>query len=134
MSELPSSPLSPSAPWVQGLLSDSRKVVQQLLTQPSPRAGTLRNAVHAYAVEIEEASARADAEFGLALVRGSLALLDAVESRPETDQRLAALAVQYFVLDDDGDDDLASPFGFDDDVEVFNAVVTELGLPELLIE
>ncbi len=38
------------------------------------------------------------------------------------------------MLQDDGDDDLSSPFGFDDDVEVFNAVVAALGEPDRALD
>ena len=59
----------------------------------------------------------------------TLALLDRTAAEGPRARRLAQVAARYFVLQDDGDDDLSSPFGFDDDIEVFNAVVTALGQP-----
>ena len=42
-------------------------------------------------------------------------------------------AARYFVLALDGDDDLASPFGFDDDIEVFNVVAKHVGCETLCV-
>ena len=42
--------------------------------------------------------------------------------------------MRYFLREDDGDADLDSVLGFDDDAEVMNAVVTHLGHGEWLIE
>lgn len=123
----------PQFEWLAELLSDSRAVVSTLLWEPLFRPSELRAQIDRYRAEIENAGPLADHALGLQLADNAKALLDAVRDRCDLDQRLAQIAVRYFVLGDDGDDDLMSPFGFDDDVEVFNAVVERIGLRELLI-
>jgi hypothetical protein len=116
--------------WVDELLSDTRSVVHELLDEPLLPLASLDRAVGEYRQAIEDARS-ADQELGLALVEGASALLTSAICADT--HRLVQVAVRYFVMDDDGDDDLASPFGFDDDVEVFNAVATVLGRDELVI-
>ncbi len=116
--------------WVDGLLSDTRGIVRLLLDEPKLPLDMLQREVLGYRSAIE-ASRSADQELGLALVDGATRLLSSATC-PQSHQ-LVQVAVRYFVMDDDGDDDLASPFGFDDDVEVFNAVAHELNRPELVI-
>jgi hypothetical protein len=52
----------------------------------------------------------------------------------EFDQRLIHAAVLYFVEDDDGEADFDSEDGYDDDVEIFNAVAERLGREDLQID
>ncbi len=118
------------APWMEGLLSDTREVVRRLWEEPVCDVETLRAAIHAHRQAILGASA-ADQELGLLLAQRTEALLEEA-STPER-HRLVQIAVRYFAMDEDGDDDLASAFGFDDDVEVFNAVAGALGREDLLI-
>lgn len=117
-------------PWVDELLSDTRAVVRGLLEEPLQPLDDLKAAIEGYRSAIETAPS-ADQELGLALIDGAGHLLGC--ARCEATHRLVQVAVRYFVMDDDGDDDLASAFGFDDDVEVFNAVAGELGRDDLLI-
>lgn len=120
--------------WLQELLSDSREVVTSLLREPLYPLEDLREQVASYGLRIDAAGPFADLELGRALVQRALALIDAIAAgATEVQRRLAQVAVRYFVLDEDGDDDLASAFGFDDDVEVFNVVVQRLGMGELAI-
>ena len=53
---------------------------------------------------------------------------------PEFHRRILQAACQYFVLEGDGEDDLDSEEGFDDDCEVMNAVAEHLGRDELMID
>ncbi len=123
----------PHLEWLGELLSDSREVVATLLLEPLFPLDDLRTQVLHYRHAIVDAPT-ADHLLGARLVEGALALLDAMStSANDLHRRLAQVAVRYFVLDDDGDDDLVSPFGFDDDVEVFNAVVERIGLINLVI-
>jgi uncharacterized membrane protein YkvA (DUF1232 family) len=60
-------------------------------------------------------------------------LLDALPAEPDERQhRLTQLAVNYFVLAEDAQDDNHSLAGFDDDLQVVVATIQELGLDELL--
>ena len=48
-------------------------------------------------------------------------------------RRLVWAAVHYFIRNEDGDHDLASPHGLDDDAAVCNAVALAIGRKDLLI-
>lgn len=120
--------------WMDELLSDSRAVVEQLLHEPLLSVDDLLAEVEAARESIAQASPVADKELGRSLADGASALLEAVRTDTAERKHLAQVAVRYFVLDDDGDEDLASAFGLDDDVEVFNAVVRALGHDQLAID
>jgi len=60
-------------------------------------------------------------------------LLDALPDEPsEKQHRLTQLAINYFVLAEDAQDDNYSLAGFEDDLQVVTAVINELGLDHLL--
>lgn len=62
-------------------------------------------------------------------------LLTALPAEPNENQhRLTQLAINYFVLAEDAEDDNYSLIGFDDDLQVVIAVIEELGLNHLLKE
>ena len=62
-------------------------------------------------------------------------LLDALPAEPDERQHgLTQLAINYFVLAEDAQDDNHSMAGFEDDLQVVTAVVHELGLEHLLEE
>jgi hypothetical protein len=118
------------------LLSDTRPVVRQLLSEPLREPDALRAVLDAYAARIRQAGplSIADRALGEALARrcdGLLARWDGLDRRG---RHLAQAAVLYLVLEHDGVDDLESAFGFDDDLEVFNAVARALGEPPLAPE
>lgn len=117
--------------WWDELLSDSRQVVEELWREPLHDAEALRAEVVAYRAHVH-AAARPATDLGLAdrLAEATVALLGETAAATARARRLAQVAARYFVRGDDGEDDLTSPFGFDDDLEVFNAVVAALGAPE----
>jgi uncharacterized membrane protein YkvA (DUF1232 family) len=60
-------------------------------------------------------------------------LLGALPAEPDERQhRLTQLAINYFVLAEDAQDDNHSMAGFEDDLQVVTAVIHELGLSHLL--
>ena len=60
-------------------------------------------------------------------------LLEALPDDPdEREHQLTQLAINYFVLAEDAQDDNYSLAGFEDALEVVTAVVKELGLAHLL--
>jgi len=62
-------------------------------------------------------------------------LLDALPAGADEKQhRLTQLAINYFVLAEDAQDDNYSLAGFEDDLQVVTAVIHELGLSHLLEE
>lgn len=123
-----------NAPWYEALLSDARDVVGQLLDEQLVPSDALREEVERYhAHVVADAGPMTDVQSADALRAATLSLLEQTSAAPEHRRRLAQVAARYFVLENDGEDDLRSPYGFDDDVEVFNAVVHALGHPELEI-
>ena len=60
-------------------------------------------------------------------------LLEALPAGLSQEQhRLTQLAINYFVLEEDAEDDNYSLIGFDDDLQVVVAVIEELGFNHLL--
>lgn len=111
------------------LLSDSRAVVQELEREGAVSVGNLVHDVLAYRRWIRRAAGPVtDIALAERLTRANIQLLGSVLHAAPSQQRLAQIAARYFITRTDGDDDLSSPFGFDDDAEVFNAIVRRLGL------
>jgi hypothetical protein len=117
------------------LLSDSREIVERLLTEPDTELTLLRSQIDDLDDVLQQAGDESFADLILArqLVTGCRALLDRWDGADAGRRRLIQVAVRYVVLEEDGDEDLSSPFGFDDDVEVFNAVAEVLGFSGLVI-
>ncbi len=91
----------------------------------------LREQIPHYLRAIEHAAEHGNgppASLGHTIAKDCEALLDAWETLDETSQRLARAAVEYFLLCRDGDDDLASPEGLDDDAAVVRIVREHLGV------
>ena len=121
------------ADWTQELLSDAREVVYELLASPADDFDALSAEVTAYQAHVHRAARFAtDLDLADALATATLGLLSRAADAPEDDRRAISVAARYFVHRGDADDDLVSPFGFDDDVEVFNAVASRLA-PDLVI-
>jgi hypothetical protein len=107
------------------LLSDARAQVRRLLDEPLLDAPTLVAALgeHVARMRLAAGSATlADWQGGLDLAVRARTLVDRWPTLDHHGRRLVQVAVRYLVLEDDGDADLDSPFGFDDDREVLEAV------------
>ena len=64
-----------------------------------------------------------------------LKLLAALPAHPSQEQhRLTQLAINYFIVEEDAENDNESLIGFDDDLQVVVAVIEELGFNHLLEE
>jgi len=75
-----------------------------------------------------------DDELVQALTARSIELLERIANDyDEGAHRHAQASVRYLMEDMDDDEDLGSVVGFDDDMEIFNAVVSELGHTDLAI-
>jgi hypothetical protein len=121
-------------PLLARLLSDSKPVVQRLLDEAPWSVERLRADLDAFDETLaDDASTLADLDTAQALILGCHALLDAHPGATGRTLQLLHVAVRYVVIEEDGDGDLDSPFGFDDDVEVFNACAEELGATGLVI-
>ena len=60
------------------------------------------------------------------------AMIEKLEVADERTRRLVQSAVLYFVQQEDGEDDIRSPVGFDDDLEVVEAVARILEFDDVL--
>jgi hypothetical protein len=69
-----------------------------------------------------------------ALASGLEGLLDLHAGLDDRGQRLVIGAARYFISNQDVRPDLESVLGLDDDLIVYNWVVTEIGRPELSID
>ena len=116
----------------------TRRIAEQLFEETLVPLPVLSDELEQY---VESLSAHAaNAEFvddGIAEKITALCwkLIGAMPEQPDERQhRLTQLAVNYFVLAEDGHDDQHSMIGFDDDLEVVSADVRELGMGEWLDE
>ncbi|MGH0037136.1 MAG: hypothetical protein ACQGVK_19100 [Myxococcota bacterium] len=116
--------------------AEARPHLERLLAQPLRRPDELRALLDRYWEKLEEH--RDEYEFldiGTAwtLVSQCRRLLLWLEESPTSDRtRLVQAAVRYFIKSNDGESDLNSPIGFDDDAEVVELVARLLGQEELL--
>jgi hypothetical protein len=117
--------------FVAGLPWVARAPVRRLLEAPlEARPAVLLQKVEAHVEAMERA--RVDNEFVDAVtgrrlagrVERLIAALPRLEGRSLT---LALLAIHYFIADDDGESDLSTAAGFDDDEAVFDAALAALG-------
>ncbi len=119
-----------------GIPADARDLVTTLLGDDLQPVAQLRSELDAHLEAIEAARARneyVDVSLALRLADVSRALLDEAESQGNDHaRRLAQAAVRYFILDDDGENDLTSVHGLVDDAEVCNAVARALGRGDLV--
>ncbi|MFZ2959440.1 MAG: hypothetical protein WA705_21340 [Candidatus Ozemobacteraceae bacterium] len=60
-------------------------------------------------------------------------LLTIYSDLSEPHRALSIGAIRYFITENDAHEDLADPMGFDDDLAVLNAVVTDIGREDLAI-
>ena len=121
-------------PVLAELLSDTREVVERLLLEDTVAPMVLLAELESFEAGLVDLinHPTADLDTALMLAKGCQALLGQVGAAPE-ERLLAQVAVRYVVLDEDADGDCDSPYGFDDDVEVFNAVALHLGLAHLAL-
>ena len=114
-----------------GIPKEALDLWQQLLSENLVPVDQLRTEVTGYQDHLAiQARSREflDTSTANQLAQVSLKLLDTVtEETPPGDQLLIQAAVRYFVLEEDAEGDLESVTGFDDDVEIMNAVLRLLG-------
>ncbi len=117
-------------PILAKLPEEARGTFGRLLDKAVREPAQLREQLPHYLEVIERASERdgPPAEIGRKIAADCEALLDAWPQLDARGQRLARAAVEYFLLCRDGDDDLATPDGLDDDDRVVAAVRTHLGV------
>lgn len=118
-------------PILARLPQEARASFVRLLGTAVRSPQSMREQIPHYLRMIEEAAATGSGPplaLGQAIARNCEALLDGWDGLDDDGQRLARAAVQYFLLCRDGDDDLATPEGLDDDAQVVKIVREHLGL------
>ena len=117
------------------LSPDIRRILDQLNREHLVSPQVLANELETYVKDIVDSSHIEffDLETSHRVTRLCRRLLEALPDHPEEKQhRLTQLAICYFVLEEDAEDDNDSLIGFDDDLQVVSAVIEELGLHDLL--
>ena len=114
----------------------TRRVAEQVAGEALVSISVLADELRQYIKELDSHHANAEfVDYDVAKRIGSLCwrLLAALPDEPDERQhRLTQLAINYFVLAEDAQDDNYSLAGFEDDLEVVTAVINELGLSHLL--
>ena len=116
--------------------SNTRRIAEQLAGEALVSVPVLADELQQYVEEIDAHKANDEfVDYDIAKRIAALCwkLLDALPDEPDERQhRLTQLAVNYFVLAEDAQDDNYSLAGFEDDLQVVTAVIGELGLGHLL--
>jgi len=113
-----------------------RRIAEQLAGEALVSISVLADELRQYVKELNSHHENAEfVDYDVAKRVGSLCwrLLAALPDEPDERQhRLTQLAINYFVLAEDAQDDNHSLAGFEDDLQVVTAVIHELGLGHLL--
>lgn len=121
---------------VRAALSEpTRSCLTDLIGEPPLDAGTLARRVRAYSTELAKHNGHieiVDHWTGNEVAWKCLALLEKLDDADPEGRALIQAAVLYFIKQDDAEHDIESPVGFDDDLEVVDAVARELGFVEIL--
>jgi len=124
--------------FLRELPPESRPLFWKLFGRKLVGPGTLREELNTYVFLVKAtAAAGSPLNHDLArnLARNLAALLKELgDERQEFEQRLIHAAVRYFIEDDDGQADFDSAEGYDDDIEILNAVAERLGREDLVID
>jgi len=115
---------------------NTRRIAEQLAREALVSVQVLSDELQQYVEQLDAHSSNADfIDHDVAMRIAALCwkLLDALPAEPDERQhRLTQLAINYFVLAEDAQDDNYSMVGFEDDLQVVTAVIHELGLTHLL--
>lgn len=116
----------------------TRRIAEQLAGEALVSKQVLTDELQQYIDKLDRQSAHAEfVDHAVARRIAALCwkLLDTLPAVPDERQhRLTQLAINYFVLAEDAQDDNYSLAGFEDDLQVATAVVQALGLSHLLDE
>lgn len=122
---------------MEDLSIEAAEIFEDLLQNPLIDIESLSFQLMAYQEQLREEIAQSefvDEELAETIYARAMELLERIASDyDEHDHTYAQAAVFYYMELHDEEQDLGSPVGFDDDRDVFNAVVTELGHDDLII-
>jgi uncharacterized membrane protein YkvA (DUF1232 family) len=120
------------------LSSEIRRILNGLQAEALVPVTVLSSELEQYASQLDQQAKESeffDLDTATRTAHLCRKLLAALPQVPDEHQhRLTQLAVNYFVLEEDAEDDSESLIGFDDDLQVVVAVIEELGLNHLLKE
>ena len=118
--------------------ANTRRIAEQLAREALVSSQVLADELQQYVEELDTHSSNDeffDHDVAKRIAALCWKLLDALPAEPDERQhRLTQLAINYFVLAEDAQDDNYSMAGFEDDLQVVTAVIHELGLSQLLEE
>ncbi len=116
----------------------TRRVAEQLAGEALVSVPVLSDELQQYVEQLEHHSSNGgffDHDTAGRIAALCWKLLDALPAEPDERQhQLTQLAINYFVLEEDAQDDNYSLAGFEDDLQVVTAVIHELDLGHLLEE
>jgi len=118
-------------PIIATLPEEARTTFARLMERAVRSPDAMREQIPHYVTAIERAAVSGygpPLSVGKAIAADCEALLDAWAQLDDNGRRLVRAAVEYFLLSRDGDDDLATPEGLDDDAEVVKAVRAHLAV------
>ena len=117
---------------------NTRRIAEQLSQEALVSVQVLSDELQQYVEELDAHSSNAeffDHDVARRIAALCWKLLDALPAEPDERQhRLTQLAINYFVLAEDAQDDNHSLAGFEDDLQVVTVVIHELGLSHLMEE
>ena len=115
-----------------------RRIAEQISREAPVSMQVLSDELQQYVEELDAHASHAEfVDYDVAKRIAALCwkLLDALSTEPDERQyQLTQVAINYFVLAEDAQDDNHSLAGFEDDLQVVTAVINELGLSHLLEE
>ena len=120
---------------LSNLGQEIQRIIEQLSQEELISPRLLADELETYVQDIRNTSRSEffDLQTANRVVELCRSLLEALPADPsERQHRLTQLAIRYFVLEEDAEDDNDSLIGFDDDLQVAIAVIEELGLHDLL--
>lgn len=112
-------------PILAELPSEAQGTFARLMERTVRSPDAMREQIPHYVQAIERAAQAGHgppASLGHSIAADCVALLDAWDTVDASAHRMIRAAVEYFLLSRDGDDDLATPEGLDDDAAVVQAV------------
>lgn len=124
-------------PDLEALLNpdEQRRFRRLCLTTSADELAQMGETVELHLSQIKaNALPATDSEMGELLANRLRQLVAGGDGLAPDDRALVRGAVEYFLLTNDADDDLADALGFDDDVRVFNSVARRVGQPQLVIQ
>ena len=132
---MPTQDATPEA-LIAGAPNESQQLLRQLAAEPLRPISELAGLLNDY--ESRLADAQRESEFlDLATAQRIGAQCRALLKLPELEtdderRRIVQLAIRYFVVADDGENDIDSPIGFDDDAAVVAVAARLLDREDLL--